>query len=153
MMIKFSKNTLTSPLLLLALGLLFFGCSHAPKAIEPTPPSPTATTPPPPPAPKPPPEIPFAQSPDFETQKILCEKEGGQWLAHSKQAAVQNNYSCYHKSADAGKFCKDGAECATGFCFYNKLQRQGYCGTYFHPPTGCFQIMKNGIPELKKCID
>jgi hypothetical protein len=128
------------------------GCCHRLRAQMASPPPPAALT---------------AERP---TSKVACDACGGLWAAHG----VAQIESCVCRTKDAGKPCRDGADCS-GSCIADEKKFEivqpgppprgfylGQCSIY-DTTFGCFKVIPAGIrskpPQLEEdaaeaiCVD
>jgi len=85
---------------------------------------------------------------------VACHSQSGRFVQQGRRGC----YQCVLSYSDAGKACKDSADCegqcksASGFAQPNAKNQTGQC-TSDSSLFGCYQIIKKGVAQPAICVD
>lgn len=97
--------------------------------------------------------LPLVQRAYAIPHETVCEREGGTW----KKLGMQQHESCVLPASDAGKACKDSAECEVACVAQNSdaelgARAEGVC-LHSTDLFGCHIYLSDGITESAFCED
>lgn len=85
---------------------------------------------------------------------MACRSQNGRFVRQGRRGC----YQCVLSYSDAGKACKDSADCegqcknASGFAKPNAKNQTGQCASN-SSVFGCYQVIKKGVAQPAICVD